>query len=90
MYSQFFVKSNTYGKCAFLILSCTAELSWLNVSIYNVDVYTWGSDLYWRRKKNVTYLILKEMSHIGQMNHGLKEFVSLYTEAKGDDTRFRC
>lgn len=30
----------------------------------------------------VIYLILKEMSQIGQMNHGLKEFLSLYTNKK--------
>lgn len=30
----------------------------------------------------VIYLILKEMSQTGQMNHGLKESVSLYTNKK--------
>lgn len=35
----------------------------------------------WGRKM-VIYLILKEMSQTGQMNHGLKESVSLYTNKK--------
>lgn len=45
------------------------------MSAPEVAIYIWG-------RKMLIYLILKEMSRIGQMNHGLKEFISLYTDKK--------